>query len=188
MCSSDLSGVSGAIGAESGNVLRCAHWLLDDGALTGGEMKGQAHDLERKEEVGENDGGVDSKNFSGGDGNFGGECRLLADFEQGMLLADGAVLGHVASCLAHEPDRSAVDGLGLAGANEERIGRGHESFTVAFLRRSVPRGRRIASQLQQTHKLTRGGHRELPRGVRGESQAECKLLSCRVCETKKTAS
>ena len=97
-------------------------------------MKGQAHDFERKQEVGEDDGGVDAENFSGGDGDFGGDCGLLADFEQGMLLANGAVLGHVASGLAHEPDGSAIDGLGLAGANEERIGRGHELFTVAFLR------------------------------------------------------
>jgi hypothetical protein len=51
-----------------------------------------------------------------------------------MLLANGAVLGHVASGLAHEPDGSAVDGLGFTGPNEERIGGGHEPITVAFLR------------------------------------------------------
>ena len=105
-------------------------------------MKGQAHDLERKQEVGEDDGGVDAEKLGGGDGDFGGECRLLADFEQGMLLANGAVLGHVASCLAHEPDGSAVDGLGLAGANEEGIGRRHELVTVAFLRGLGLKGRK----------------------------------------------
>jgi len=51
-----------------------------------------------------------------------------------MLLADGAVLGHVASGLAHEPDGSAVDRLGLAGTNEDGIRGGHEPFTVAFSR------------------------------------------------------
>jgi hypothetical protein len=50
-----------------------------------------------------------------------------------VLLANGAVLGHVASGLAHEPDGSAFYGLGLAGANEDRIGGGHERITVAFL-------------------------------------------------------
>ena len=38
-----------------------------------------------------------------------------------VLLADGAVLGHVASGLAHEPDGSAVDGLRFAGADEAGI-------------------------------------------------------------------
>src|SRR5580700_11189843 len=50
-----------------------------------------------------------------------------------MLLANGAILGHVASSLAHEPDGSALDGLGFTGANEDGIGRRHEPITVAFL-------------------------------------------------------
>ena len=50
---------------------------------------------------------------------------------KGMLLADGAVLGHVASGLAHEPDRRAVDGLGFAGADEAGIGGRHEFLNVA---------------------------------------------------------
>jgi len=49
-----------------------------------------------------------------------------------MLFANGAVFGHVASGLAHEPDWGAVDGLGPAGANEDGIGGGHERITVAF--------------------------------------------------------
>jgi len=114
------------VGTELSYVFSSAHRLLDYGAFSGGEMKGQAHDFERKQEVGENDGGVDLENFGGSDGNFGGERRLLADFEQGMLLANGAVLGHVASGLAHEPDWRSLDGLGLRGANEDGIGRRHE--------------------------------------------------------------
>ena len=132
----DVAEIGGAVGAELSDVFRGADRLLDDGAFSGGEVKGQAHDFERKQEVGEDDGGVDSENFGGGDGDFGGERGLLADFEQGMLLANGAILGHVASGLAHEPDGSALDGLGLAGANEEGIGGRHESMmtTLAFLR------------------------------------------------------
>ena len=122
----DIAEIGGAVGAELGNVFGSADRLLDHGAFAGGEMKGQAHDFERKQEVGEDDGGVDLKKFSGGDGDFGGERGLLADFEQGMLLANGAVLGHVASGLAHEPDGSALDGLRLAGANEDGIGRRHD--------------------------------------------------------------
>jgi hypothetical protein len=97
-------------------------------------MKRQAHDFERKEEVGENDGGVNAEDLSGGDCDFRGECGLLTDFQQRMLLANGAVLGHVASGLAHEPDGSAVARLGFAGANEDGIRGGHEPTTVALLR------------------------------------------------------
>src|SRR6266478_6772664 len=58
-----------------------------------------------------------------------------------MLLANGAVLGHVASSLAHEPDGSSLDGLGFAGANEDGSGRGHEPTTLAFLiQRGLCRG------------------------------------------------
>ena len=129
----DIAKFSGAVSAELGNVFGGANGLLDDGAFSRGKMKGQAHDFEGKQQVGKDDGGVDAENFSGGDGDFGGERGLLADFEQGILLADGAVLGHVASSLPHEPDGSAIDGLGFAGANEEGIRRGHEPITVAFL-------------------------------------------------------
>jgi len=43
-----------------------------------------------------------------------------------MLLANGAILGHVASGLAHEPDGREVDGLRFTGANEAGIGGGHD--------------------------------------------------------------
>ena len=78
---------------------------------------------------------------------------LPADFEQRMLLANGAVLGHVASGLPHKPDGSALDRLRLTGANEERIGRRHESITVAFS--GELRG------TEQASALVRGGRFEI---------------------------
>ena len=84
-------------------------------------MKGQAHDFERQQKVGEDDGGVDAEDFRGRDGDLGGERGLLADLQKRVLLADRAILGHVASGLAHEPDGCAVDGLRLASANEAGI-------------------------------------------------------------------
>jgi hypothetical protein len=74
------------------------------------------------------------------------------------LLANRAILGHVASGLAHEPDRSAVDGLGLTGANEKRIGRGHEPINVAFLWEGV-----CAAGLR----LCETGRRNRTAGVKG---------------------
>jgi hypothetical protein len=35
-----------------------------------------------------------------------------------VVLADGHVLGHVAACLAKEPDGGAINGLAEAGADE----------------------------------------------------------------------
>ena len=67
-----------------------------------------------------------------------------------MLLANGAVLGHVASSLAHEPDGSSLDGLGFAGANEDGIGRRHEPITLAFLKgRGLCRGATIVRNEDQ---------------------------------------
>jgi hypothetical protein len=122
----DITEVGGTVGAKLGNIFGGAHGLFDDGTFAGGKMEGQAHDFERKEKVGKDDGGVDAEKLGGGDGDFGRELGFLADFEQGMLLAHGAVLGHVASCLAHEPDGRVIDGLRLAGADEAGIGSGHE--------------------------------------------------------------
>ncbi len=121
----DITKFGSAVGAELGYIFFGADGLLDDRTFSGGKMEGQAHDFERKQKVGEDDGGVDSEKFGGGDGDFGGEFGLLADFEQGMLLANGAVLRHVASGLAHEPDGSTVDRLRFAGANEDGIGSRH---------------------------------------------------------------
>jgi hypothetical protein len=62
-----------------------------------------------------------------------------------VLFADGAVFGHVASGLAHEPDWGVGGGLGFAGANEGGVGGGHfwtvVLVRVAFLEESRHTGR-----------------------------------------------
>ena len=92
--------------------------LVDDGAFAVDELEVEAHGGEGQQEVGEDDGGVDAEAFGGGDGDFGGDVGGAADVEQGVVLADGHVLGHVAAGLAEEPDGGAVDGLAEAGADE----------------------------------------------------------------------
>ena len=89
-------------------------------------MKGQAHDFQRKQQVGKDDGGVDAQSLGCGDGDFGGQRGLLADFDEGVVLADFAVLGHVTSRLAHKPNRGRVGGKTFTSTDEERIGRRHE--------------------------------------------------------------
>ena len=95
-----------------------ADGLVDYGAFAVDELEVEAHGGEGKQEVGEDDGGVDAEAFGGGDGDFGGDRGSAADFEEGVVFADGHVLGHIAAGLAEEPDGSAVDGLAEAGADE----------------------------------------------------------------------
>ena len=106
-----------------------AEGLLDHRPFSGGEMEGQAHDLQRQQQVGEDDGGVNLQELGGGDGHFGGEFRLLADFDQRMVLADVAVFLHVAAGLAHEPDRSGFHRKPLAGAYKQGVGSGHKQLS-----------------------------------------------------------
>ncbi len=122
----DVAQFRGAVGAEAGNVLGGADGLVDDGALPCLELEGQPHAFKRQEQVGEDDGGIDAQFLGGGDGDFRGKLRLLADFKQGVVPADGLVLRHVAAGLAQEPDRGAIDRFPQAGA--QKAGAAGEGF------------------------------------------------------------
>ncbi len=106
----------GTIGAQHAHVFRGAHRLFDDRPFARRKVEGQAHDFQGQQQVGEDDGRVDVQVLRRGDGDFGGEFRLLADLDQRIVLAHVAVLLHVAAGLAHEPDRSGVNRKPLAGA------------------------------------------------------------------------
>src|SRR5438552_12013089 len=95
----------------------------------------QAHDFERQQEIGKYNCRIHDQRFGGSDSNLGSEFRLFATLNQSILLADSAILGHVAPGLTHEPDRSSINGLRLAGLYEARLGSGHETLNVAFSRR-----------------------------------------------------
>ena len=114
----DVGEVFGAVGAEGGDLVVGADGDVDLRAFAGDEFEVEAHGGEGQEEIGEDDSRVDTEALGGGDGDFGGDVRGAADFEEGVVLADGHVLGHVAAGLAEEPDGGAVDGLAEAGADE----------------------------------------------------------------------
>ena len=95
---------------------------MNDRAFSGLKLKGQPHAFEGQQQVGEDDRRVDIELLGGGDGDLGGELGLLADFEQGVVLADGLILRHIAARLAQKPDRRAVDREPQAGAHEAAAG------------------------------------------------------------------
>src|SRR6266852_5355392 len=124
------------IGAQAGNVFGSAHRLFDlrtaaARPLAGCEVKGQSHHFERKQQIGEDDGRIDFEYLRCFNGDLGRNVRLLTDFDQRILLANGAVLRHIASSLAHEPDWGPFGRLGLGGANKKRVWGGHELSNLA---------------------------------------------------------
>ena len=78
-----------------------------------------------KQQISKNYGGIYVQSFGGGNGYIGRDFRPLANFDQGILLADGAILRHVTPGLTHEPDRRPIHGLRLAGLYEAAFWSGH---------------------------------------------------------------
>ena len=95
---------------------------MDDRTLAGHELKGQPHAFEWQKQVSEDDRCINIELLRGGDGDLGGELGLLADFEQGVMLANRLVLRHITARLAQEPYRGAIDGATQAGAHETAAG------------------------------------------------------------------
>ena len=67
-----------------------------------GIPEGGAHGFEWQEDIGEENGGIHAET-QGLEGNFEGELGGTAQFEERVFLAKGAVFGHIAARLAHEP-------------------------------------------------------------------------------------
>src|SRR5579864_6448652 len=102
-------------------------------------MKRKSHDFERQQQVSEDDRGINTQGFSRRNGHIGGDFGLLANLDQRILFADGAVFGHVAARLTHEPDRRAINRLCLASLHESGFWGRHEHLTVAFSSRMLGR-------------------------------------------------
>ena len=109
---------------------------LDGRALALDEVERDAHRLERQEQVGKQDGGVDLDATQGLQGDFGREIRRAAQLQKGVFLAEGAVFRHVAAGLPHEPDRCLVDGFTPARAQKPALAyvmRRHQELSSCVL-------------------------------------------------------
>ena len=100
------------------HVLGGADRVVDRRPFTLHEIEVQPHRRERDEQIGEENRGVhvDEVHRLQRDGH--GQFRVGTDLEEGIALAQRAIVRHVAARLAHEPDRRLVDRLPPAGAQK----------------------------------------------------------------------
>ncbi len=78
----DVEEVVGAVGAEGLDLFEGADGVVDYGAFAVDELEVEAHGGEGEQEVGEDDGGVDTEALGGGDGDLGGYAGGAADVEE----------------------------------------------------------------------------------------------------------
>jgi hypothetical protein len=114
--------------ADPAHVPRLADGVVDYRPLAGGELQLEAHRLEDRQQVAEDDRRIDAEPLHGGDHHLGREPRVLAQLHEAHLLAHRPVLGEVAARLPHQPDRRPLDRLAATGPHHQgataRIGRG----------------------------------------------------------------
>ena len=108
-------------GGQSENVGFVSDRVVHDGALARLEAHFQAQSAQRREDIGEDDGGVQVERVDGLHGHLAAQLGLLDDLEHPVLLPEFPVLAHVASRLPHEPHRGPIDRLAPAGLQEARI-------------------------------------------------------------------
>ena len=72
-------------------------------------------------QIGEDDRRIDAEPLDRRAHHFAAALRIAAELEEAHLLADRAVLRHVAAGLAHEPDGRVVDRLAAARAEEHAV-------------------------------------------------------------------
>ena len=105
-------------GAHAIDVGRVTDRVRDRRAFALDEIEVEPHRRERQQQIGKEDRGVDLDHVHRLQRDGDGELGMAADLEQGIALAQRAILRHVAAGLAHEPDRRGVDGLASAGSKE----------------------------------------------------------------------
>ena len=115
---------------QRGDVAGSAHRVVDQRPLALDELQAQAHPLQRRQDVGKDDSGVQIERVDRLHGDLAGQLRRLDQFEDGVAFAQRAVLGHVAAGLAHQPDRRCIHRLAAAGAQEATI---RQTVVLIFL-------------------------------------------------------
>ncbi len=110
--------------SQSVDVGHGADRMLEDRSDALADLDGHADGLHRRDDVAEQDGGVDPVPTDRLQGHLCGELRGVDHVLETVFGADGSVLGKGPARLAHEPHRHRVMGLATAGGEERRIGHG----------------------------------------------------------------
>ena len=106
-------------GSEPLHVFRAPDRTVDVRPVAPGELEADAEGLEHEQDVGEEDRGIDAEPVHRLERHLGGGLGILAELEEAAAGPDGAVLGHVAPGLAHEP-HGGERGRGAPASLEER--------------------------------------------------------------------
>jgi hypothetical protein len=114
----DIGKFFSPVGAERLHLLQPAHRRMHHRSFARDKLEVQPHGRERKQQVGEDDGGVHAQPLSCGNGHFRRDLRGAADLQQRVVPAHGHVLRHIAPGLAQKPDGRSVDRLAKARADE----------------------------------------------------------------------
>jgi hypothetical protein len=86
--------------------------------LAGDIAQLEAHGLDRQQQIGEDDGGVDVQQFDRLESDGGRQVGPFTHFEDAIPLADVPVLLEIAAGLPHEPYRPDIGGPAAAGVEE----------------------------------------------------------------------
>ena len=125
-----LQSFPGQLG-QGGDVGRGADRLVQHGTDAGDDVHADSGQLERDDDVREEDGGVDVVAADRLQGDLRGELGAQAGIQHGDALAHLEVFGQRTAGLAHEPDRTAG---GLAAA----VGRDQGGIRGAAVHQRVP--------------------------------------------------
>ncbi len=98
-----------------------AHRLGDVRALARREAQPQPQRLEGKQDVGEQDRRIHAEALDRLERHLSGQLGSVTEIEDGVLLAQLAVLWHVASGLPHEPHRRDVGAFPAAGLKKAQL-------------------------------------------------------------------
>ena len=108
---------------QGGHVGGAPDRMRDARPLAGLERQTEAQRLERQQDVGEEDRGINAQPRDGLQRHLSGKLGVVAQLEDGVLLPQGAVLGHVAARLPHEPDGRYVGPFPAARLQETAVSR-----------------------------------------------------------------
>src|SRR5205085_5504827 len=108
--------------------------FLDRGTFALQKIERNPHGLERQQQIGKQNRGVDIDAVDGLQSDGRGEVWRSANVEQGISLTQLPVLAHVAAGLPHEPDWRSVYRLSSTGFEEPTRTRVGQCVTLNRLR------------------------------------------------------